>query len=145
MAVDNLNKTVTVYNLLTGKIIQTLSDSKRISSIAISKDGKFLASGHWDKTITIWDIESGVILGKLGGFLSRNGHETEVTALSFSYDGQLIASASSDGIMKIWNLRTGELIETVSAHLGTIKSLIFTPDDQSIISASSDHTIKVWE
>ena len=55
-------------------------------------------SCSYDKTIKIWDFDTGKLLKSL------EGHEEEVCCVSFSPNGDYIASGSEDTTIKIWNM-----------------------------------------
>ena len=63
--------------------------------MAFSPDGQRIVSGSVDKTVEIWDANSGKELGTL------TGHN--VICVAFSPDGQRIVSGSSDNTLKIWD------------------------------------------
>ncbi|KAF3216685.1 hypothetical protein TWF191_008930 [Orbilia oligospora] len=76
-----------------------------IKSIAISADGKYLASSPASSNsngITIWDFTSGIILKEL------ESHYGAVRALTFSASTAELASASDDTSIRIWNILSGE-------------------------------------
>ena len=63
--------------------------AKAVTSVAFSLDGKKIVSGSYDKTLRVWDAESGsIILGPL------QGHTDWVTSVAFSPDGKKIVSHS---------------------------------------------------
>ena len=59
-----------------------------VNSVSYSPDGRRIASGSADKTVRVWDAESGAELAVL------RGHESRVTSVSYSPDGRRIASGS---------------------------------------------------
>jgi WD40 repeat protein len=69
--------------------------------VSFSSDGKILASGSDDKTIKLWDVETGKEIRTL------TGHNSYVNSVSFSSDGKTLASGSSDGTIKLWNGSNG--------------------------------------
>ncbi len=114
-----------------------------VSTVAISPDGKCLASGSFDDTIKLWNLETGELLHTL------TKHLQPVLAIAFSPDGQTLISGSVDDTIKLWNLDTGEMIGTIGEHSGSVTSiadsLAISPDGQAIASGSDDHTIKLWQ
>lgn len=93
-----------------------------------------LATGSYDKTIKIWDLETGKEVRTL------TGHTGGVRCLQFD-DSKLI-SGSMDGTMKLWNWRTGDCLATYSGHTDYVIGLHF--DSDILVSGSADHTAKVW-
>jgi WD40 repeat protein len=84
-------------NLTTEEPIHTfIGHSGSVNSIAISPDGKIIASGSADKTIKIWDLETRTLANTL------SGHSASVNAIAIEPDGKSLVSASSDGAIKIW-------------------------------------------
>ena len=107
-----------------------------IDSVCYSPDGKYIASGSDDKTVKIWEVETGRELRTLGG------HSYDVNSVCYSPDGKYIASSSRDSI-KLWEVATGECIKTLSGNNDNY-SLCYSPDGKYIASSSRD-SIKLWE
>src|SRR5262249_39211561 len=63
----------------------------RVTSLALTPDGKKLVSGSWDGTVRVWDAATGESLAVL------EGHESRVNAVAVSRDGQRAASAGGGG------------------------------------------------
>jgi WD40 repeat protein len=69
-----------------------------VSSSEFSPDGKSLISGSQDKTIKIWNIDSGENTATL------TGHSGAITSIAISPDGRILASASEDATVRLWAL-----------------------------------------
>ncbi len=112
---------------------------KSVRSVSISNDGKIIVSGSEDKTIKVWNLETGKTH-------TLTGHDGEVWSVSITDNGKTIVSGSEDKTIKVWNLETrkGELIDTLTGHHGSVLSVSISKDGQTIVSGSNDKTIKVW-
>ena len=109
-----------------------------IRAIAISFDGKVLASGAADKTTRLWDTESGAILHTL------EGHSNYVYGVAFSSDGTL-ATGSSDKTIRLWNSRSGALLKVLEGHTSGVRAVAFALEARILASGSSDNTIRLWD
>jgi WD40 repeat protein len=115
-------------------------------ALAISPDGQTLASGSWDKTVKIWDMNTSNEFQQSSGSLLRTltGHFDKVKSLAFSPDGEKLASADLSGTIKLWQISSGEMEGTLKGH-STWVELAFNPQDRTLVSGSFDDTIKVWQ
>ena len=110
-----------------------------VNSVALSADGKLVASGSGDKTIKIWDTATGACEQTL------EGHGDWVTSVVFSLDGKLVASGSDDDTIKIWDTATGACEQTLKGHGDWVTSVVFAADGKLVASGSHDRTIKIWD
>lgn len=97
-------------------------------------DDNILATGSYDNTIKIWDLETGEEIRTL------TGHTRGIRSLQM--DDHKLLSASLDGTVKVWNWRTGKCIRTLSSHSEGVISVHF--QDVVIASGSIDHSIRVF-
>ncbi|MCY7368041.1 MAG: hypothetical protein LH474_07800 [Chamaesiphon sp.] len=105
-------------------------------TIAISPDGKILASGG--ETIKLWDLATGELKNTL------QGHAGAVYSVKFSADGKTIASSGVDKSIKLWDLDTGKLSRSLESHTTLVPSVDFDRNSTGLASASLDGTVKLW-
>jgi len=131
--------TIKFWNLQTRDKPRTFKASLGVKAIAISRDGRVLASTNWDGNIRLWQIDTGEVLHTL------EGHSFSVGCFTFSPDGRILASAGSyDKAILLWDVQTGQLLNTLTGHENAVSCLAFSWDGQSLVSGSQDKTIKVW-
>ncbi|MUG96112.1 hypothetical protein F7734_28740 [Scytonema sp. UIC 10036] len=109
-----------------------------IKSVAISPNGKILASGDKEGVVKIWGMERGERRGKIRVSLES------VNSLAFSTDGQTIASGSNDGKIKFFRLNNLEVILNIVVN-HPVNSVAFSPSGQILASGSDDNQIRIWD
>lgn len=93
-----------------GDQLFTLSGHARdVSSIAISRDGRIIASGDAEGTIIVWDATSRQRVARFKAGAQR------LVRLSFSGDGRHLGTADDSGLARVWDLETRE---PVWSHAG---------------------------
>ncbi|KAJ7510809.1 WD40 repeat-like protein, partial [Mycena galericulata] len=121
------------------KLIRGHTDS--VGSVAFSPDGRWIVSGSNDKTVCIWDSETGAALGQ-----PFTGHTNSVLSVAFSSDGKQIVSGSRDRTVRIWDSQTGATLgQPLMGHTDSILSVAFSPDGKQIASGAEDRTMRIWD
>jgi WD40 repeat protein len=94
-----LKRWVKLWDVATGKQQATLTGyTNKVCSMTFSPDGKTLAVGCDDGTITLWDVAKDKEIATL------KGHTKEIEALTYSADGKMLASGSADKTIKLWDV-----------------------------------------
>jgi len=110
-----------------------------VTSVAFSPDGLRLASGADDRTVRVWEAETGErvqVLRPTGLWAN---------SLSFSPDGRRLASGSEDHAVRVWDTERGEELQVLRGHEDYVNCVCFAPDGLRLASGSSDHTARVWD
>jgi len=112
-----------------------------VQDVVLSSDGQFALSASWDKTLRLWDLNTGVTTRRFVG------HTGDVLSVSFSADNRQIVSGSRDKTIKLWNT-LGECKYTITeeGHSEWVSCVRFSPNTQNpvIVSAGWDKYVKVW-
>ncbi len=107
-------------------------------SLAVSPDGKMIATGAYDQKIRLWDTATGKEVALL------KGHNGVVNGLSFRPDGKVLASASADRTVKLWSIPGGQRLETLSQPTKEQTSVVFSADGKQLFAAGGDNRIRLW-
>lgn len=111
-----------------------------VYSVAVSPDGKLLATGSFDKTAKLWDAATGQELRTLAGKL---GHTNLVLGVSFSPDGSSLATVSTDNSLKIWDIANGKPA-SLFAHAAGVTRVAVSTDGKLVAAGAADGTIRIW-
>jgi WD40 repeat protein len=113
--------------------------TEKVTSCAISSDGRRIVSGSNDHSLKVWDMESGAELATL------KGHTYLVNCCAISPDSKRIVSGSDDYTLKVWDMESGAELATLKGHTWNVKCCAISPDGKRIVSGSWDRTLKVWD
>jgi WD40 repeat protein len=118
---------------------KSLKHTDCVRSAQLSPNGNSIVYASADKTIKIWDMQTGHTTKTLVG------HTGWICSAQISSDGNSIVSASDDKTIKIWDMQTGKNIQTLLGHSDQVRFAQISPDGNYIVSASADKTIKIWD
>lgn len=110
-----------------------------ILCLAISSDGKYLASGGLNKLIHIWDPHNCTHLHYFPG------HKDAISSLAFRKGTHQLFSASHDRFVKIWNVDDRTYIETLFGHQDSITCIDSLTRDRAITSGGRDGSVRIWK
>ncbi|EMD36490.1 hypothetical protein CERSUDRAFT_156165 [Gelatoporia subvermispora B] len=122
-------------------LLQMPGHTGAVVSVAFSPDGTRVVSGSQDRTVRIWNAQTGDLLMD-----PLEGHNHTVTCVTFSPHGMHIVSGSHDATIRLWNARTGDLVmNALKGHSKGVLCVAFSPDGTQIVSGSDDCTLILWD
>lgn len=111
----------------------------RLSSVAVSPDGRLIAAGTEEGKVLIWDVSN----QKPSDVL--NGHAAAVLALGFSPDGKWLVSGSVDGTARLWELPSKQLSRTLERAAARVVQVGFSHSGRQVFTASIDNTFRTFD
>ncbi|KAH8241805.1 hypothetical protein KR026_000975 [Drosophila bipectinata] len=97
-----------------------------------------IASGSFDATVKLWDVERGVCIHNL------TMHTEPVICLAFSPDGKNLASGGLDKCIYIWSTQTGQLLHSYRAT-GQIYEVCWNSRGTKVAASASDGSVIVLD
>ncbi|BBM82966.1 beta-propeller domain-containing protein [Candidatus Uabimicrobium amorphum] len=122
-------------NAATIKILRGHEDIA--TSVAMNAKQNIIVSGSWDRSVRVWDSESGRC------FMTLKGHSHYISGISFCHPHQVVTS-SGDSTLRIWDIQKGDCIRTLEGHTDEIACVSSNEDGNLIVSGSKDKTVRVW-
>lgn len=138
----SVDKTVNIYDLLTGKRLSCVMLPSELWSVVMNKNETQVFVGGHDGDI--YEI----VISSIGMSLLNSsqedktpifkGHTNKVNLLKISLDGSRLISGSSDNSCKTWNIQHKKMLQDIN-HQGSLAnlSLLFVPDALAIKSMTA--------
>ncbi|XP_075618082.1 U3 small nucleolar RNA-interacting protein 2-like [Balearica regulorum gibbericeps] len=116
-----------------------MGHASHVLCMAVSSDGKYLATGDRNKLIMIWDAAT---CKRLHIF---TGHRDAVSGLSFRKGTHQLYSASHDRCVKVWNVAENAYVETLFGHQDVIAGLDSLSRECCVTAGGRDGTVRLWK
>ena len=101
--------------------------------------GRKVASASGDKTVRVWDGDTGKELSVL------RGHDAAVVNVAWSPIGHRLASASWDKTVRVWDGDTGKELSVLRGHGEQVIGVAWDSVGNRLASASEDNTVRIWD
>ncbi len=131
-----------LWDIATGKAVTVLKHPSGLETVALSPDGKAVASGSgWENTVRVWDVKGA------SGQVRWSSQVGQPFAVTFSRDGKRVAAAGWDSIVHVWDAATGKKIAMGPrpGHSGWVHTVRFLPDRKTMVTASDDGLVIFWD
>lgn len=110
-----------------------------VTSVAMTKDMKKIISASFDKTIKIWNAETGELIHSI------DAHEETIREVKINPILNQFASCSDDSTIKIWDLASYNLLKVLKKDMGEIKSISYHYTGNYIAEGGDNHKINIWD
>ena len=132
-------KSANVWDIGSGKFKPVLGENCHFSLLAISPDGKFLATPGPNLSLKVWEIAWRRLKSSL------TAHTNEITCLAFSPDGAVLASGGPAGQVSLWDVATGRLRRATEGHYDAVLALTFSDDGTRLLTVGREGSLKQFD
>ncbi|MCE9583003.1 MAG: hypothetical protein K8T20_10955 [Planctomycetes bacterium] len=126
-------------------VLHRLKLGDGVGDTRFSPDGKLLAVGDFDSTISLFDPATGTLSQTL------KGHTGRVTCVAWSPDSRTLASGSDDGSIRFWEVQSGKETGCLAnvhgrgSHGTGTTTVGFFPDGKRLFSTGYDPLVRIWD
>ncbi|XP_050390383.2 F-box/WD repeat-containing protein 7 isoform X1 [Patella vulgata] len=133
----SLDKTIKVWNIKTGDLIQTLKGHTKGIWCLNFFTKNLLVSGAFDCTIKIWNLRMGTAARTL------LGHEGPIWAMVRNKN--ILVSASQDKTARVWDIGRCLLLQTLKGHNAAVFAVDMNEDGTLTLTGSADRSVRIWD
>jgi WD40 repeat protein len=112
---------------------------KGVRTIAFAPTGKMVATGSYDMTIKLWDVDNRREVTTL------KGHTDTVYGVRFSPDGHILASCSADKSIKLWDIASRKELTSFREQEKAVYALAFTGNGKALVSGDGAGSVRRWD
>ena len=141
------DKVIRIWDTRTGRVEQTIrgeiapGQQGKIIALAVSPDGRMMATGGWmpgdTGAIRLHSLPSGEISAVLLGSVNVT------LCLAFSADNRFLASGSADGGVRIWDVGSGRIVSNIGGKI-QVNSITYSKDGKWLAWGGADGVTHLW-
>ncbi len=109
-----------------------------VAALAFSPDEDTLATGSFDGSVKLWDLEHGAL--RWTSWQTNN-----IQRLAFAPDGRTLASCGADAAIQLLDAKSGTHLRTLAGHSSPVYALAWSPDGSLLASGGLDAHIRLWD
>jgi WD40 repeat protein len=137
---------VNLWDVGTGDLVKAFKGhTGRILCVALSPDGKTVASGGQDKLLIVWDVDTGK-----EKYTKKDPHKGDVACVAFSPDGKTLATAGDDATVRLWEADSGKEVKALPVNIpeessNEVRALAYSPDGKTLAVAGFFKAVQLWD
>jgi WD40 repeat protein len=134
----SFDTTIKIWNLYHNTCVNTLiGHTARIAAIVVDNDGKEIYSGSDDRTVIVWDFNSGLLKHTLK-------HDSPVHSLATTRNKPYLIVGCEDGSIHLWDRQSMQQIHVLQME-DDVTALAVTSNDHYLIAGTSQGNVAIWE
>jgi hypothetical protein len=120
--------------------IEPRAHPAQVRGIALSQDGRLLATGDESGVVKIWQVERGV----LTHLHTLKGHTGFVACVALNADGTLLASGGGDGTIRLWDVGTGAAKGVLRQSSTAVLHIAFSSNGTHLAACGMERNVHIW-
>jgi WD40 repeat protein/serine/threonine protein kinase len=116
-----------------------LGHGGRVTAVAVSNDGRCLASCGADHRLLVWNREDGEVEQSVS-----TGDTVELD-VALAPDHRRAVTAGLDTMIRVWELDTGAVVTALAGHEAKVYQVALDSGGRRALSASADHSARLWD
>ena len=137
-----VSATPEILDVATGSIVGELKPRGNVTAVAVSPDGRTVASGVASGAVYVSRVTAAV---PATTSTKLTGHSRPVLAVAFNADGTRLATASDDGTARLWDVGRMSELQVFGGHEAPVETVSITPDGGRVVTGSRDGSVRVWD
>lgn len=118
-----------------------MGHTKAVRDVCWSNDGRRFLSCGYDRTIKLWDSETGTCISSFS-----NGKIPYCVKFNPDEERQhLFVAGGSDKKIIQWDTNSKRIVQEYDQHLGAVNSITFIDNNRRFVTSSDDKSLRVWE
>lgn len=143
LALADLSGRIRILDPTNGRLLDELDDHQRAvvatNGLALSVDGRLLASSSPGSGILIHDLESGKLLRRLGSA------DDPIRSIAFNADGQLLVSTEASGRLMVWSVTHAVPLRQLQREGTPLRHALFSPDSRRVYSCGDAGDLRIHD
>ena len=121
---------------------EIIAHTKDLETCRFSSDGKWLATGGWDKSLKLISMDTADFGAVKKTF---KGNQSAINKIVFSPNNKYISTAGKDFVTRVWDIETEEMLFESYENRKEITDIDFTADSKFVLTSSKDGTIRMYD
>ncbi|HZO13699.1 MAG TPA: protein kinase [Polyangiaceae bacterium] len=128
-----------LFDAVTAEVRLLRGHRDQVVGVAMTPDGRRIATSSLDGTIRIWDVTRGTLERVL------EADKSGMHGVAFGDGGKLLAAGGYDHTVRVWNLEGDKPPRVLRGHEAAVRGVAFSPDARLVASAGTDRVVRVWD